>query len=83
MNTQRYPIKLGDLRVPTDLHKKLEAVCKAQNMTLADVRRAALEEYCQPAVLMSIPVIGRIVADEEMGNKVEYFQDAEYLEEAA
>lgn len=100
MKTQRYPARLGDLRVSEALHQKLLKICEAQDMSLADVRREALSNYCQPPTdLQKVdvkkliifidemlaedeagvtgPVKRQIVAEEELGNKVECIEEGE------
>ena len=80
MKTQRYPARLGDLRVSEELHQKLVQISEAQEMSLADTRRLALHVFCQPPpaqVRLEIPIIGRIVADEKLGNKVEWVEEGE------
>lgn len=48
------------LRVESRLKRKLEQVAKAQEMTLADVYRAALEDYVAPDVGFTVPIVGTL-----------------------
>ena len=99
MKTQRYPAQLGDLRVSKELYEKLMQECETQEISLPDLRRKALAQYCQPPDLqkvdakrllvyidellaedeegVTIAVKGQIVADEELGNKVEWVEEGE------
>lgn len=46
------------LRVDSRLKRKLESVAKAQEMSLADVCRAAFEDYVAPDVGFTVPIVG-------------------------
>lgn len=57
--------KLPHVRVSAALHERVQAVAKAQEMSIADVQRAALEWYCAPgeqpdSQTVKIPVVGII-----------------------
>ena len=68
-------VRLAQIRVTGELHEKLLAVCEAQEMSMAEVRRAALAEYVRSPVKVRVPVVGQIVPDEELGNKIVLFSD--------
>ena len=74
MKRQKYPARLGDLRVSNDLHQKILETCHKRDMALPDLRRAALAAYCHPTQLvrLELPLTGQIVPDAQLGNKVEW-----------
>ena len=75
MKKQVKSTRLAQLRVSDELFKQLLHVCEMQQMSLADVRRAALTAYVSPPVNSPYPVVGQIVPDGEDGDKVILFPD--------
>lgn len=77
MPKKKYSAKIM-VRVHQDVYDGLKAIADAQEMGLADVIRAACEEYITPGPrYAAIPVIGQIVSHSDLGNKLEYFSEVE------
>lgn len=49
-----------EVRCSPKLKAKLERVAEAQEMTLSEVIRAALEEYVLPHQLFTVPIVGTL-----------------------
>lgn len=65
MAKQNLTHRLPQARVSEQLYKRVQAVAKAQEMSLADVQRAALEFYCAAGEppqgkTIKIPIVGII-----------------------
>lgn len=75
---------LPAVRVPADLRRKAEQVAASQELSLAEVIRAALEEYCTPleqgtAKVVRVPIVGEI-----QNNQVVWYPNAKkFFGEAA
>lgn len=48
------------LRIEPRLKERLKLVAKAQEMSLAEVCRAAFEDYVAPDVGFSVPIVGTL-----------------------
>jgi len=62
MNKVRYPKRLPQPRVSLKVYRGIKEIAKAQEMRIAEVIRAALEEYIEPhpksEILVNVPIIG-------------------------
>lgn len=65
MARQKYSKQLPQVRVTKELYDRVIAVTKAQEMSVADIQRAALEYYCSPegeqSKIVTVPIIGELV----------------------
>lgn len=61
---QNKEARLPQIRVSQDLYNKVKAIAQAQEMSIADVMRAALDHYAATEqATIRVPIIGKIVDD--------------------
>lgn len=66
MNTKKFEAILPQTRISTALMRRLVKISKEQELKLADVVRAALDEYTRPhPKAVAVPITGKIKSDDK------------------